>query len=303
MTNQNQLIVRKTSNQQLPTDGPKFVRLPFNFSTVPAQTVDLIQYVARAFISSIQTMYVDNSNNPQTLVIAFGQPVAQSLSIPPLAQGYFSILVPEPVMQIATTGTPSDVSVTFINVPIAPAIWYPAGNAALKFDASGNLETADQNLAPAIIGGIVQTSGSGGGGGGGAGNVPNTITHQSLTPAGHQNLNDLLTQGAPTDPWYMRILNISLSGDATLAAAGEYTVSIYLSAENFALAAGQLVLSKTIWLPGAGTPINGAFPIFDFEDLQTASTSVRPYFALFTSASLATGQLDVTAGGGLVSAG
>src|SRR5882762_1157732 len=162
MSNQNALIQRTIANQQLPADRPKFVLLPFNFTTLALQAVDLLQYAARGFISAIQTMYVDNSTNTASLVFKFGQPSAQSIIVPAGAQGYFSILVPEPYFIVSTTGTPANIQVMFLKVPIAPSVWFPA-TASPLFDGSGNLKTADQNLIPYLgVGGIqIQNGGLG----------------------------------------------------------------------------------------------------------------------------------------------
>lgn len=303
MTNQNQLILRKTANQQLPSDGPKFVKLPFDFSTQSAQAVDLIQYVERKFITSIQTAFIDNSTNPSPLTLAFGQPAGQSITVPPLSQGYYSILVPETYMTISTAGAVA-VIVIFINVPIAPSMWYPAGNNNFKFDGSGNLETADQNLAPAIVNGVVQTSGSGGGGGGGAGVAPNIFAWNQLQ-FGTTDFENILA--APTaDPYYLRSLDVSLSGDATLPTAGLYTVSIFSTTSTGTITGGKLLFKKSIYVPAAvPAVIPPNYQIFKFEDLELADkvNAGAVYFAVLASGGLNTGHLDIIAGGGLVSAG
>jgi hypothetical protein len=112
------------ANIVVPADGPKTIPLVFDFSTNAEQTFDCVEIIEQGKISYVQTMYVDNRDNPNELTITIDL-VRQRISIPAHSQGYYSILAPTPPRFTVKTGAVGayTVGIHLLNVPIQPIVW------------------------------------------------------------------------------------------------------------------------------------------------------------------------------------
>jgi hypothetical protein len=120
---QNSLQVSELTNQTVPDEGPKAIPLLLNFANAGEFDLDLQNLQSRAFISMIQTVYVDASAATDDLTIIFNS-TNQNVMAKAGTQGYYSVLCPNPpkIRFLNTSG--SDVIPVFlINVPVAGVVW------------------------------------------------------------------------------------------------------------------------------------------------------------------------------------
>ena len=105
----------------IPPGGPKAVPLPtMDFSANTQYNLDLSTMTQRTFIDMIQTVWVDNSQNPNEFRITC--PASQqTLRCPASTQGYYTILCPNPAkLQFTNAANNGTVSVILINCPVWP---------------------------------------------------------------------------------------------------------------------------------------------------------------------------------------
>jgi hypothetical protein len=111
------------ANVIIPQGGPKCIPYNLNFNGVSQATIDPSQALNMGMIEFIQTLFIDNFDNPNELTVTI-QPTGQRLKIGAGKQGYFSVLAPNnPTFAFATTAGAFFVNVQLINVPIQPAVW------------------------------------------------------------------------------------------------------------------------------------------------------------------------------------
>ena len=102
--------------------------LPCDFSAsgIPATgyPIDLQKFYNRGYFSTIQTMFLDNSNNNGYALVS-NPSLYQSFALPPGWQGYFPVISPQQsgaVFNVTSTGT-GLVNVTLINVVLNTTQW------------------------------------------------------------------------------------------------------------------------------------------------------------------------------------
>jgi len=126
LINSNQLSVSTPMSQYLPEEGPRAVPMILDYSSVTEWVLDMELLQSMAFVSMIQSIYVDTSDlTAGNLNIIIGGS-GQVLKIPFDTQGYYSALVPNPVritFQYDTPGTGELARVQLINVPVPGASW------------------------------------------------------------------------------------------------------------------------------------------------------------------------------------
>ena len=104
--------------------GPKALHVPMVFAA-GASVLDfhLFQRAQQRDIEFIQCAYVDNSLNPNTVILKFNG-LNQVLTIPANAQGIFPVIVPTTTPKFSATSTgPITVDAYFLNVPLPYAVW------------------------------------------------------------------------------------------------------------------------------------------------------------------------------------
>lgn len=132
-------------NAMVPAEGPKGLPVRIDLTVAQTATVDLSQQQALGQLSYIQTMYVDNLDNPQEISFTMNL-TRQRLTVPAGVQVYVPILLPNPpVIQVASTGGVA-VDVHFLNVPMPMGILGATGATGFIFDGSGNLLVSDALL-------------------------------------------------------------------------------------------------------------------------------------------------------------
>lgn len=152
-------------NGAVPCEGTKV--FPFNLDFTAgknAYSIDLTSQYNQKQFTTLQTVYIDNSNNPAILQIVCSV-TGQVITAPALSQGYYAILQPSPPKLIAQTLGGVVVLIQLLNFYIPPVVWeIPIVNAA------GLPEIDIPALDAVIVGGRVQVQ-----------QVPYTI--QGLTDA------------------------------------------------------------------------------------------------------------------------
>ena len=114
------------SNGYAPQGGPRALPLSFDFTNVASYSLDLVQEVERNEINMVQSIFVDNGNNANTLVIIFDQTL-QPIRVPAGAQGIWPVITPKdaPRFVISTTQAAVVVNIILLNVPMPLTQWGP----------------------------------------------------------------------------------------------------------------------------------------------------------------------------------
>jgi len=107
--------------------GRRSIHVTVDFTLGATFKLDLSQVQSQGAMDSVQTLYIDNSNNTFGLTITLGVSL-QNVIIPAGAQGYIPVLQPNPPILIFTTlgGTPL-VEIQLMNFFLPPCIWYTNG--------------------------------------------------------------------------------------------------------------------------------------------------------------------------------
>jgi hypothetical protein len=115
------------SNQEVPGEGPKAIPMRFNFAATEQWNVDMTNQQQQAYISMIQSMYIDASAATDDTSVTF--PVSGQVVIAKAGtQGYYSVLCANPprfnVANGSGDGTSGDLVIIFaLNVPISGVVW------------------------------------------------------------------------------------------------------------------------------------------------------------------------------------
>jgi|SRR6185503_4416438 len=111
------------ANVVVPAGGPKCVPTLVDFTNSAQITLDGQQIVSQGKIEYLQGVFIDNSANVNNLSLTMST-TNQQIICPKKSQGYFSIMVPDPPVIIATTVQANiQIPMFFYNVPIQPAVW------------------------------------------------------------------------------------------------------------------------------------------------------------------------------------
>jgi hypothetical protein len=115
------------ANVIIPVEGPKVAMATLDFTgTDGTYSVDASQIIQQGKISYIQTLWVDNADNPTALTIVMAI-TGQRVIVPANTQQYVNVLAPNmPVFNCSTTAGAFKVVIGFINVPIQPDQWLGA---------------------------------------------------------------------------------------------------------------------------------------------------------------------------------
>lgn len=99
--------------------GPKAVPITLDFNTETSYEFDLVDEVARDVIKFVQSVWVDNFDNPNALILSFSQ-TGQRLVVPAGAQGTWPVIAPLGLRCIATTSAGVGVicKLILLNVPM-----------------------------------------------------------------------------------------------------------------------------------------------------------------------------------------
>jgi hypothetical protein len=121
--NTRQLAALGVSGLLAAPEGPRAVPISLDFSQSTEYDIDLQGYMSQTFISMVQAIFIDNSDNGSPLQVNIGNG-GQVIQIAPNRQGYFMLLCPNPVVLIrfiSQGGVP--VQVQLLNFPVANHDW------------------------------------------------------------------------------------------------------------------------------------------------------------------------------------
>jgi hypothetical protein len=113
----------KTAAGSYPSQGNRELYVNLNFTNVASITSDLFQEMEKGKIESIQSVFVDNSTNPNPLTIVFNQ--LYTLVVQPFKQGIFPVIAQGKVAYVATTPAGVQIPVFFSNTDKTFAQWGP----------------------------------------------------------------------------------------------------------------------------------------------------------------------------------
>ena len=113
-------------NGYAPKEGPKALPVPFDFSSVGTMSFDLLLENTEGILQFVQSVYVDNSDNPGPLTITFAQ-TRQRLIVPANSQGNYPVICPDQTQ--VTMSSPVNASavgrIILMNVPMPYTQWGP----------------------------------------------------------------------------------------------------------------------------------------------------------------------------------
>jgi hypothetical protein len=110
------------ANVVVPAGGPKCVPINVDFTANGQVIIDGSLLVSQGKIEYLQGVFIDNSLNNNSVSLTMST-TNQKITCPSLAQGYFSIMVPDPPQLIGITQVGVIIPMFFYNVPIQPAVW------------------------------------------------------------------------------------------------------------------------------------------------------------------------------------
>jgi hypothetical protein len=120
-----------TSNGLAPQQGPKALPVALNFTVNSRIEFDFVLAEESNTISFVQSVFVDNSDNPNPLTINVAQ-TGQRIVIPGYAQGFWPVIACEKPQFVVTTmpGVTAIGTLIFMNVPMPLTQWGPVSTTA-----------------------------------------------------------------------------------------------------------------------------------------------------------------------------
>lgn len=111
-------------NGRAPSGVPKVIPLRFDISAVANYYIDLSVDEAFQNIEFIQSVFIDNAENPAAVTLTF-EISGQRIIAPPLSQGYYTVFAPEQTkFTLSTTiHATAQPRVLLLNIPVACCIW------------------------------------------------------------------------------------------------------------------------------------------------------------------------------------
>lgn len=107
--------------------GPKALPMILDFTINAVQDFDFVQEMEGGVIDFIQGVFIDNSNNPNSLTLLFTG-TNQKIVVPATSQGIWPVICPSENLHCTAstlTGNGLLVSLLFLNVPTAYTSWGP----------------------------------------------------------------------------------------------------------------------------------------------------------------------------------
>ena len=111
-----------TVNGSLPCEGTKTLPINFDFTTTNAYQVDLTSLQQQNTFTTLQTVWIDNSQNNSFLEIICGT-TSQLIFAPPRSQGFYAMLLPVPFKFTVQSSGGIAVQCIFLNYYIPPQVW------------------------------------------------------------------------------------------------------------------------------------------------------------------------------------
>lgn len=115
-------------NALVPPEGPKSLAQTLDFTSTQSVTIDLTITTQQVLISTVQSVFVDNSANSAELSCT-SSGTQQSITVPAGAQGWFSLVATNRPKLTFQTTTGVRIPVILLNVPMSQQFWFPNGAA------------------------------------------------------------------------------------------------------------------------------------------------------------------------------
>lgn len=113
-----------------PGEGSRCVTVIYDWTVLSGYAEDASQLVSKGLESTVQSVYIDNSGNTQSVTMTV-QGTGQVIVCPASSQGIFPLFFTGvPSFNIITTaaGVPTPIAAStrcyFLNFPISPAVWH-----------------------------------------------------------------------------------------------------------------------------------------------------------------------------------
>lgn len=227
--NQSVASILGAYNAMVPSEGPKIIPVSAQLAAPNTSVLlDFSQLQQQGKISFIQGCMVDNSANASPLTIQ-SQTMNQKIVIPANAQAILPLFVTNPPVFLVSSAGGVNVPLFFFNIPLPAQVW--GGTTAFTF-SGGSLVVSDP-LLEALISNL----------NGGNGLNVNIVSGMF---AGPNNPTSLLASVASTGAAtvngtavggglhaYLTGFDLSVTGNATLAAAAEIAIQLqWLVAPN-----------------------------------------------------------------------
>lgn len=152
----------KTRNGYAPAMGPVAVSVPLAFATLNDKfDLDFTHELMEKEIDFIQSAWVDNGDNPNSLIIQCDQ-TQQRIIVPPFAQNYVSIIVPgDPRFEVSCKGANAFaglVRIIFQNIPVPIASSGPIDIGAVNAILSPTVSAVADHSGSIAAGNASQTA-------------------------------------------------------------------------------------------------------------------------------------------------
>lgn len=189
---QQHLIQQPITNDLIPKEGPRAIPVILDFTAYDSYVFDYQNMSERGFISMVQTVFIDNRANSLPVTVTMNKS-NQVIIAKPYTQGYYAILMPNPIKVTFTcAGGPAGLIVFLINTQMTSAVWSAVG--------SGTVTVASQEYVMGS-GGLV---------------IPALVANYTISPAaGITATAAAIVTGAPG--YYINGFTVALSSDATFA--------------------------------------------------------------------------------------
>jgi hypothetical protein len=108
-----------------PAEGSRCVTAQYNWASQAGYAEDFSQLVARGVETTIQSAFIDNGANAQSVTLTIGG-TGHVVTCPANSQGVFPLyFTGTPTCQIVTSAPIAAVTrIYFVNVPSSPSVWH-----------------------------------------------------------------------------------------------------------------------------------------------------------------------------------
>lgn len=224
---------------KVPREGACAVPAVYDFSGgVQAYDTDMTAIKQLGRISMVQSVFIDNSNNTQPIVLSVSG-TKQSISVPASFQGVFPVIVGgQASFHVTSTGN-GIANIYFCNVQQAAFMWQAI---AIPLNLSGTLATADAILDATVSNNRVNTT---------AYEAPATLvdasgaiaaggTAQNAAAANIARRGFLLQNLDAAEELYVR-----LTGASVIGGAGSFVLGPYASLQGVGTGAISVIATTT----------------------------------------------------------
>lgn len=248
------------------------------------QILDFKSLVNTMKVDNIQGVYVDNSAGGAAVNISVAATL-QNFTVPQGYQGICPLFVTQDMVLILSGN--GNIPMVFLNFPTPAAVWPASGATSGSMTFTGpNLNTQDVTLAASADQGSV-------------GVVEKNYTtldgliRRRLGRVASANLTAAATTvilaGAPSV--FLSSVDVSVDGNASLAAAGPFTVTLFFGTS------AVRIFQRTIVLPAAAPAVaTPRYELFNQSDLAFLGTLAADNISITLSAALTTGTVSYVLG-------